>query len=120
MREGTGLEGGGGGVASKRTTSRNTRRPSTQPFKSNDNLRPDRLEPKRSRGCAHREEIATRPSPRISDVGCGPVAESDLLELRQEAAPAQPYDQRALLGDAHAAQLEVQLSQPGAHTQQQR
>ena len=112
---------GGGGGASKRTTSRNTRRPSTQPFKSNHNLRPDRLEPKRSRGCAHREEIATRPSPRILDVGSGPVPESHLLELRQEAAHhAQPYDQRALLGDAHAAQLEVLLSQPGAHTQQKR
>lgn len=48
----------------------------------------------------------------ISDVGGSTIPKGHFLQLREEAAHAQPTDEGPLLRDAHAPELEVQLPQP--------
>lgn len=50
----------------------------------------------------HRKKVAAGAPPRAPDVRSGPVAKSNLLQLRQQATRAEPANERSLLRYAHA------------------
>lgn len=72
----------------------------------------DEKQNKTKRLFPHRKKVAPGTPSRAPDVRGRPVSEGNLLQLRQQTAHAQTADQRPLLRDAHAPQLQVELSQP--------